>query len=514
MNKPDQAMVKKILGVMQDDQEYQVGSEVQSKGADDDSVFIDSAVVEFNLDRESPFELPAPVRRIAPLVEKHLRTTTTSDPWGFINDQLVVLRLEDQPSGRSGKVLLFGVKYISDLLEKLFPDTRITPSERRTLLQSLSGLSLKAAAHQDSVSYETKKTQLKAVYQKTQLNKQQTLSSFLIAHLTLEHASKHSRHRADTESDRMFFNYVDNYMGPYVRASVVQESPEKRFRVIELGDPAGLPVVCIHHLGVINFSEEEVEAFRKHRLRLICPLRHGALGPSDKKLSTVDYIEHALAGIELAGSLTGQQRPVVVSLLSGCMYAINYCKRFPDKVDKLIMLGANYRPPVEVKSVSTVKESLHGLASNYEVTLEQTVSTMLKSVDQAHSLKNVMMETHNHGEADTTTIDALFDDEHQVQAMQHRLRNSPLSIVEDLKTQAARDWSPLARISNSAAGDATQIHFIHGSEDELIPVENVKDFISQKSRMTLHVVDGAGNWIFGQYTRQTAALIREIADAV
>lgn len=503
MNRSDQQMVSKILGIVHEDKELAGSSGTIREVAHDE--FIESVVVDFDLQRRKPINLPASVDYLRAEIECHLRETTAADPWGFIDERLVVIKLEDQPLGESGKLMLFSIQYVTRLLEKLFPNASITASEKRILLQTLSGYSLREAAEQDQVSYETKKTQLKAIYRKTHLNKQQVLSNFLIAHLTLEHAADQSRTLTDTESDSMFFHYVDNYMGPYVRASVVQESPERRFRVIELGDPAGTPVVCVHHLGVINFSEQEIDDFRRNGLRLICPLRYGALGPSDKKLSSVDYLEHALAGIDLAVSLTGSVRPVVLSLLSGCMYALKYCKKYPGKTDKLIMFSANYRPPVDVKSVSTVKENLHGLAVAYENTLEKTVTTMLQSVPRAASLRQVMLETHNHGAADVQTIDELFSDEDQVSAMQHRLSNSPLSIVEDLKTQAARDWSPLDQVAR-----VTKIHFIHGSDDNLIPVENVSELVSSNANMDLHVVEGAGNWIFGRYTAQTAALVQDI----
>ena len=303
----------------------------------------------------------------------------------------------------------------------------------------------------------------------------------------------------------MFFHYVDTYMGSYVRASVVQESASKRFRVIEIGDPVGMPVVCVHHLGIINFSEEEISEIYQKRLRLICPLRHGALGPGDPKVNSTDHMEHAISGIDLAVSLTGQNNPVIVSMLSGCLYAINYLGKYDNKVGKLIMLGASYKPPVELNSTSRFKKNLHELAVERERTLELTVSTLLESIDQPEVLKRVMKESHNNSVADNLAIEELFADENQVQAMRHRLRHSPFSIVEDLKIQARKDWPQLLRVK-------AKVHFIHGSEDKLISIENIKNLVDQNKGMKLHVVKDAGNWIFGKYTRQTMSIIREVID--
>lgn len=505
MERPDLNIARKVLGVLHNVDELDVHH------PDLDLVlnqhgFEDSAIVDYDLTKETKVKLPDALIHLEQSVAQHLSTTDTSAPWGYIDHQIVILKLPNQPHGRKGRLLLFGIEFIACELKKLFPTAAITNAERRVLLQTVAGISLKHAAELDTVSYETKKSQLRSVFQKTQLNSQQALSQFLISHLTMEIAAKISRQPSQAESDEMFFYYADNYMGSYVRASVVQESANKRFRILEFGDPSGTPIVCIHHLGIINFSEEELFHLKRNRLRLICPLRHGALGPADEKISSIEHLEHALAGIDLAVSLTGQKQATILSLLSGCLYGIKYADKNSQKVANLIMLGASYKPPVSKNVTSIFKKNLHDLAAEHERTLEVTVSTMLDNVDQPLKLKNVVLESHNNGAADSTTINALFSDNTQVTAMQHRLRHSPNSIVQDLKMQSVKDWTPLARIA-----DKIDIHFIHGTADDLVPLENIQHLI-QTHPAQLHRVEGAGNWIFGDYTEQTASLVRRLVE--
>ncbi len=507
MGGDDLQIVRKVLGVLHDVDEIDVGHPDYEK-IQIDRDFDGSFVLEYDLRRTPSVQLPSPVLSIMDTIDQHLRHSDSADPWGFIEEQWIILKLEKQPFSNCGKLLLFNNEFISKNLEKLFPNAGITNAERRMLLQSLAGITLKGAAELDSVSYETKKSQLKSVFRKTHLNSQQALSNFLLTHFTLELTSKLSRNSGSAESDDMFFHYVDTYMGSYVRASVVQESANKRYRIIEIGDPTGTPVVCVHHLGIVNFSEEEINYIYHNGLRLICPLRHGALGPADPKITSEQHLEHAVAGIELAVSLTGRKNTVVLSLLSGCMYALHYCKRHAEKVDKLIMLGASYKPPLDTPVTSKFKKNLHDLAMGSERTLELAISTMLDSVDQPVKLKKVVQESNNNGVADNLTIDELFSDENQVAAMQHRLRNSPQSIVQDLKKQAVKDWTLLQHI-----GLATEVHFIHGSEDALIPIDNINHLITQLSGARIHIVEGAGNWIFGRYTSRTTSIIRSIIDS-
>jgi len=506
MESNDLQLVRKVLGVVHDVDELDLHY-AELKKLRDGGNFDGFTVLEYDLSRNPPVQLPQTVEPISKRVEQHLRDSSAEDSWGLIDEKWVILRLENQLFSTTGKLLLFSVDYISDVLEKLFPGANITTAEQRILHQSLAGVKLRKAAEQDNVSYETKKSQLKSVFQKTHFNNQQALSSFLITHLTLELVAKLSRRSDNAESDDMFFYYVDTYMGQYVRASIVQESANRRFRVIELGDPAGIPVVCVHHLGIINFSEEEIEAIRRNRIRLICPLRHGALGPADPKITSEQHFEHALSGIDLAISLAGDRNTVLLGLLSGCLYAVNYYERHPEKVSKLIMQGASYKPPKENNVTSIFKKNLHDLAIESEQTLELAISTMLDSVDTPEKLKKVVQESNNNGIADNRTIDELFADQNQVRALQHRLEHSPFSILQDLKMQSLKDWSPLQRISSEV-----EMHFIHGNEDTLIPIENIESLESQRSGVQLHTVEGAGNWIFGQYTKQTTSIIRGILD--
>ena len=509
MHKSEIEIAKTVLAVLHnyDESEFEELVEDAVVLPDDPIQREGCALLDYDLDKKPIVSLPNTVSHIAEMITEHLLASDHSDPWGMLEDNAIVLKLSDNPVSRSGRILLFRTDYISAVLAKLFPNEKITPAEQKTLLQSLSGLSLKQAATMDSVSYETKKTQLRSVFRKTRINKQQVLSNFLITHLTLEVAARHSRRPAGAESDENFFLYVDQYMGSYVRASVIQDASGSRFRIIELGDPAGTPVVCIHHLGLINFSENEIAEIYRRKIRLICPLRHGALGPTDPKISPEEHFEHAMGGISLAISLTGESKVTIIGLLSGSLYAIRYIERNPRAVDKFIMLGTSYRQPQAGGAKSRFKNNLHQLASDHQRTLELTVSKLLSRVDEPESLKTVMKESHNNSVADFQTIDELFADDTQVRALQHRLSNSPLSIVQDLQLQAESDWSPLLNSKYD-----TQIHFIHGSNDTLVPIDEIRNLVDQRLRFWLHTVEGAGNWIFGKFTSKTFSIVREILE--
>lgn len=463
------------------------------------------AIINYNLDQPSNLTLPHSLGGIQSAVDNYLESSERAGPWGVLTNDIIGLKLSDQANSRSGRLLLFKFSFISAVIKRLFPDENITRGEQRTTLQCLSGLTLKEAAEADHVSYETKKSQLNSVFQKTKIRRQQELSNFLVAHLTLEVASTYSRQDNDSHNDQNFFSYVDNYLWGYARASVIQESKNKRFRMVEFGDPSGRPVVCVHHLGIFSFSPTEIDCLKKNRIRLMCPLRHGAISPKDDDISLDEHVEHALEGIDLAVSLLGGKAVAVMSMLSGCYYSMHYAKRFPDKVSTIIMLGATYKEPTLSGSLSTFKNDLHRVATVDPAALKATVSYLVTQVDTAGALEKVWKESLNECEVDFDEVDALLNDDTQRQAMQDRVRYSPLSITHDLDIQANTDWHSLfSQIKG------TEAHYIHGSEDAVIPIELVHDFIADKPNHKLHVIDGAGNWIFNRYFDQVCSKLNKI----
>ena len=465
------------------------------------------AIVDYDIDRNPVIILPDIYSHFVHRITNHLNSTKQNDPWGMLDDSFIVLKLSDHPHSRIGRVMVFSVAFISVLLKKLFPLDTITPAEQKTLLQSLSGFSLKESANLDQVSHETKKSQLKSVFQKTKIRRQQVLSNFLISHLLLDVAAKTSRQNRRAEHDEIFFQYVDQFMGKYARASVIQEPSGKRIRLIEIGDPAGTPVVCIHHLGLINFNEQEIDEIFRQGIRLICPLRYGALGRYDETLTPVEQFEYAIDGINLAVSLIHNKKVTIIGMLSGCLYAIQYLKLHPDKVKDLIFFGAPYKPSVAKKSHAPLKRNLHKIASDDDFVLRTTVSYLISKIDQPDQLRAVIEESNNNGRADSLAITELFLDQKQVKAMQFRLKHSTESITNDLRTQAISDWAPL--LSGKSHPD---VHFIHGIADELIPIDNIAVLVGNNANYHLHVIKTAGNWVFGKFTKQTFSFVRSILD--
>ena len=501
------AIARTVLEILPDNAATEFEDLYKHGELTDSKVLSDSLpwmIADYDLDRTQIIRLPASARHLTELIEHHLLNGEHSTPWALSHRDAIILRISDQLYARTGQVLLFSLCFITKLLHRLFPRDRMTPAEVKTVMQLLSGMTLKQAAEQGFVTYETKKTHLKSVFQKTQINRQQDLSTLLIIHLTLDVAAKWSREQSKGACDEVFFNYCDNYLGRRVRTSVIKESG-RRFRLLELGDLSGEPFVCIHHLGLFHFNEQEIDALYEKGIRFICPLRNGALGPSDEYLSDEQNFKHTIKGIELACSLIPSKKARIVTLQSGCHYALAYALRKPDSIEKLIFLGASPVPEFEPAKLSAFMRGLQALALKHRITLKAAITFLNRRVSHPAQLKKVMLEVYKHGEADTRVIERLFSDHRQVHAMQCRLKESSLSIAQDFRIRASADWVQFQGISENI-----EIHFVHGDDDKLVPIDSVSALARQRPNTYLHSVSSAGNLLFDEHTTKVLAVLQRI----
>jgi len=144
-------------------------------------------------------QLPAHLQSCEGQISELLERSRGETEWGVLTTDDAIIKISDSADGKSGKLLFISEYYFSEL------------------------------------------------------------TNYLLAQILLSSASTHSRLRPQAHADDTFFRFVDKFMGPYVRASVIQHSANERYRVIEIGDPDGYPVVCVHHLAVIHFSDEEYD---------------------------------------------------------------------------------------------------------------------------------------------------------------------------------------------------------------------------------------------------------------
>ena len=92
--------------------------------------------------------------------------------FGTLANDAVILNFQETVDSDSGFLLVVTFSDFSNLIDEIFPDCRLTQSEVRVILLLLCGYTIREAADLDSVSYETKRSQLKSISVKTGFSRQ------------------------------------------------------------------------------------------------------------------------------------------------------------------------------------------------------------------------------------------------------------------------------------------------------------------------------------------------------
>ncbi len=422
---------------------------------------------------------------------------------GNLSGELCVLCI-NQPVGKpQGRLILLGIDLIASVIPEIFPDTRLTRSELRVLLQLMIGYSLKEAAQVDNVSYETKRSQLKAVFVKTGTNKQAAITSILLSHILINFGSDYSRDDKD-DAHEVFYRYHRECLPAKSRRHVVVNDDGSHIRMLDFGSISGMPVISPHHLGLVYMTDEENELFETLGIRLIVPLRNGALGPLDPLMLTEQHLRHAMDGIRLAQNMFCGGKANILAPLSSCFYALHYAHCYPDAVDNLIFVGASYKTLRKQSSAERFRTYLHGIAMGNRWLMPKFLQYLAQQTENSTLVRTMFDKSYADSPADLKVIEKDFADPRSSHAFELKIRYSLISIQHDLYYQALQDWSQIHDLR------AINIHFIHGVDDRLHPYVGIEQLVNTLANAKAYPIEGAGSFIYHDNTPVFLKIVRDI----
>lgn len=422
---------------------------------------------------------------------------------GVINGALAIFWLDTPRGSGSGRLILIGLELISAALAEIYPHANLTRSELRTLLQLTMGISLQEAAEIDGVGYETKRSQLKAVFSKTETKRQAEITATLLSHLLINFGSETYRTKND-ETHSLFFRYIRDCLPLGTRHHILIDEKGVQNRYLDFGPVNGAPVVFIHHLGILYFSKEELEMLVKMNLRLLCPLRSGALGGDEDAMLIDEHMKHAVKGIRMAQQMFCSDRVTLVCPLSGCFYGLAYMRIFPELVENIIFLGAPYKEVRRTTPANAFRQYFFGLALNNDWLLGKLIKYISNKAEQIDAIKKLFEKSYADSPNDLAIFKYEFASPALSFAFDYRMKNSLPSIQHDLYHQAKQDWSYVSDVNS-------HFHFIHGVEDTIHPITAVKKYIERPDiNATLYPIEGAGSLIYHQHTPSAFAIILNI----
>jgi len=416
------------------------------------------------------------VNRLSQLPQQHT---------GLVFDHIAAYHFRLLTGVNQGKLLLIPLELINLMLSDLFPQSELTPAETKLAVMLSMNISLKESAELGGVSYETRRTQLKAIYQKLGMNRQAEVASCILVNVLLNFSVV--IHPDRLHQDHEAFNqFVERFLPASTRSHVVVAEDGSQRRFLDVGSTQGTPCIFIHHMGALFFSEIEVEALNKLNMRLICPLRNGVLAPNDKPLLLRDHIDHAMESIEIARNMFCADSPNIVCTLSGAFYALEYARKQPGSISKLILIGAPYKALKTISPAEKFRDFFYRAALQNPWLLNKLIQYIAKRTADHEYSKKFFLLSYNDSPADVKVIEREFDDEMLASAFIYRVQNCLANIPHDLYLQGEQNW-------DSLASAAQQLHFIHGTEDRVHPISAIQQLVSNLNNAELHAIPDVGS---------------------
>lgn len=290
---------------------------------------------------------------------------------------------------------------------------------------------------------------------------------------------------------------------------------------ISVGPSQGEPIVVLHAMALPHIGTLEEELLRELNLRLIFPLRNGALANNAPYMSEQEHLEHALTGIsEVAKELSGR-RFHLAALVTSSPIAVEFALRNPNLISGLSLIGACFvegRPTKDARGLSdALIEVLQAGVMRWPAASRIAMEEMLSpnkfdafisrhyrdcpsdlavvEKEQTLALRRQRKINGTKGESeDTSTYNRL----------RFALANSLISVRHDFLHQKDDHWNDAARLD-------APLHFYHGTDDQIHPVQSIIALSKSLRHASFHPIEKGGQLLYFEHFQP---ILRGIANSL
>ena len=268
-----------------------------------------------------------------------------------------------QGSSRMSEHRIKGLSISEELLSELVawfnPAAGVTRAESRLLFQLLRGLTVRAAADEDSVSFETKRAQIKSVCTRLDCRGQNDLIRVIMGQLP------HLLSIAETigHDDGAIERFARDHLGPDVRLVLHRLQTGRILRTFECGPADGTPLLVAHGMMYPLLLLNCAGPCEELGVRLIMPVRNGYL--DDQPTTALYAVRDPDDDISDVASFIRHNLCVPVGFAShslGAAWAMAFAGRHPELVTQLLLLSPHFATAAPEKS-RFFGPFLRGLAS-------------------------------------------------------------------------------------------------------------------------------------------------------
>ncbi|MEM6899559.1 MAG: alpha/beta fold hydrolase [Pseudomonadota bacterium] len=360
-------------------------------------------------------------------------------------------------------------------IETLLQDVyKLTSAEIDIIRSIFEYGDLKKVAKERGRSIRTVHTQLNSIYDKMNVGGQVKLVVLVASFLQLaglEEADRRSKAAIQSELD--------------IRSV---QLGNRSLSYVQYGSMNGRSVILINTSLPPEMTEPFRNACKRDDLNIIAPFKPGSEGTTARSID-VDPVSLASDYADLL-SLCGIEKTIVVGTASGGLYALEFARAYPDRVEGVVLVDTGV-PYASLKQIKALPKSMRRtmLIARY----------MPKLLFAPHRIVAANFKGSLKGEA--RVVDFFFSDSPVDQKivetrpefyqLTRRIINYSFDDVDRLVTDVsawASDWSDLLR----EVVDKHQIRFVHGTENTLFPIDKISEFCSGQQKAELFKSRGQG----------------------
>lgn len=380
----------------------------------------------------------------------------------------------------------------SDMVRALQPRgerEQPTHSELRLLKQLICGMGLSEASRKDGVSHETKRTHYKSLSRKLGVRSQNQLTNRVLTRLLFD--PQPSVNDKGLQPDEYFIELIRDFI-PSARCFQLLGADGQRHRFVDIGPVSGRPVALVHPMILPDIRQDDIALMHEQGLRLIVPLRNGAMSKTPDRLSIAAHLNHACEGIELVRTHFAGEKLDLILCVSGCAYGIEYARRYPEHVRSIALVGACVQPTAGTGISGRLRKSLFALAGMNWRVYSETLIFFCQRMGQPETLRQLLLRHYRPCPADFSVVQREYTSSNGGERARKLFSASVESMTHDFYHQGSLEWEKLPCGTFPVA-------FIHGDRDTVHRIEDIHALAKSLGEVPVYTISNAGQLLYYEY---------------
>lgn len=372
----------------------------------------------------------------------------------------------------------------------------LTGSEYQLIAQLLAGYDLRKASGRLGASYDTKRKQLQAIFQKFGVTTQAALTRTISTNLMSHFIATFSAPRVQTPERALLARH---FGGKALVHSVALEKG-RELPIWEFGDRGGKPCLFFHGLlAPTLYCENKIDILRRHGLRWLVSPRFFAEGiDQSDPLSFLEGYTEAVS--DAVRHLIG--RPVTcVAVNSGVSWAMHFAACHPDLVERLVIAGAPFPPSnPERASERSMQAAFTSAVRQRPIVLGAIVKAYAALARSPALAARAYRHAYRETPEDLAIIDRSIEAGWALSWLRLIGERTTASVVSDLAVNQ-RAWD-----SEFAALDMP-IELVQGSDDRMCPPAAIAALAATNLHADFEIIPGAGHHLAASRFEYLAQLL-------